>query len=237
MLSSVFMTALSGLALVNAQSTTTPVTGKLGDALVVNNNPIGVTYTATLPGTSVKGSISGTSGSNGTGVNWKVDFSNFPTEGGPFLYHIHDQPVPEDGNCTQTLAHLDPTERGEVPVCDPSQPQTCQTGDLGGKHGSITEDPFSDSYLDIYSATVSGIGAFFGNRSVVVHYANKTRISCANFVLSGSGSSNSTNGTTPNRTSPTTPITPAEPSFTAGASATIASLSMVMAAFAAAAFL
>lgn len=28
-----------------------------------------------------------------------------------------------------------------------------------------------------------GIGAFFGNRSVVVHYANLTRLACANFEL------------------------------------------------------
>ena len=25
----------------------------------------------------------------------------------PLVYHIHDQPVPSDGNCTGTLAHLD----------------------------------------------------------------------------------------------------------------------------------
>ena len=32
-----------------------------------------------------------------------------------------------------------------------------------------------------------GIGAFFGNRSIVFHYANKTRISCANFALVDAG--------------------------------------------------
>ena len=32
-----------------------------------------------------------------------------------------------------------------------------------------------------------GIGAFFGNRSIVFHYANKTRISCANFTLVDAG--------------------------------------------------
>ena len=32
-----------------------------------------------------------------------------------------------------------------------------------------------------------GTGAFFGNRSIVFHYANKTRISCANFALVDGG--------------------------------------------------
>ena len=58
------------------------------------------------------------------------------------VYHIHDQPVPSDGNCTKTLAHQDPTERGEIPPCDPSAPETCQVGDLAGKHGNITSNPF-----------------------------------------------------------------------------------------------
>lgn len=63
----------------------------------------------------------------------------------PFLstvYHIHDAPVPADGNCTGTLAHLDPTQRGEQPPCDSTKPQTCQVGDLAGKHGKITSSPF-----------------------------------------------------------------------------------------------
>jgi len=58
------------------------------------------------------------------------------------VYHIHDQPVPADGNCTKTLAHLDPTQRGEIPPCDPTTPEECQVGDLAGKHGNITTSPF-----------------------------------------------------------------------------------------------
>ena len=42
--------AVTGLALASAQNTPVPgVTGKLGDALVVQGNPAGVTYTAVLP--------------------------------------------------------------------------------------------------------------------------------------------------------------------------------------------
>lgn len=44
------------------------------------------------------------------------------------------------------------------------------------------------SYTDDYAALVPGIGAFFGNRSIVIHYPNKTRITCANFVRVADGS-------------------------------------------------
>ena len=54
------------------------------------------------------------------------------------VYHIHQLPVPSDGNCTGTMAHLDPTQRGELHACEAAAPQTCQAGDLAGKHGNIT---------------------------------------------------------------------------------------------------
>ena len=57
------------------------------------------------------------------------------------VYHIHEKPVPADGNCTGTGAHLDPYKRGETPPCDASKPETCQTGDLSGKHGNLTTSP------------------------------------------------------------------------------------------------
>ncbi|KAL9103790.1 MAG: hypothetical protein Q9163_001199 [Psora crenata] len=122
--------ALSGLSFVTAQSPSgSVVTGKLGDAAVTENNPLGVRYTAVLPETNrttIRGSISATSNANGTGVNFYVDFYGFPSES------------------------------------------------LG---------PFS-------------IGAFFGNRSIVVHTANTTRLTCANFVLTNGTASNTTNVTT-----------------------------------------
>ena len=59
------------------------------------------------------------------------------------VYHIHDQPVPANGNCTATAAHLDPYIRGEIPPCDNTHPETCQVGDLTGKHGNVTVSPFA----------------------------------------------------------------------------------------------
>ncbi|KAH8891011.1 hypothetical protein GQ53DRAFT_594109, partial [Thozetella sp. PMI_491] len=165
---------------------------ELGNATIVENNPPGVAYKAVLPdeafdkdafpdGGNVKGEITAVASPNGIGVRVKVRFSNLPKEGGPFPYHIHVDPVPEDGNCTKTLAHLDPYIRGEDIPCSRNLSQTCQVGDLAGKHGRIDSDPFEASYIEWYASTVDGIGAFFGNRSFVVHFANKTRITCGNF--------------------------------------------------------
>ncbi|CAF3450160.1 hypothetical protein SNK03_000674 [Fusarium graminearum] len=162
------------------------------DAPRVNDNPPGVGFKATLPKESffkdaaidgnVKGYIHAQATDSGQGVKFIVKFSNLPKEGGPFTYHIHVDPVPDNGNCTATLAHLDPFARGEDPPCDAEKPESCQVGDNSGKHGKITSDPFETEYIDYYASTKEGIGAFFGNRSFVLHYANKTRITCANFV-------------------------------------------------------
>ncbi|OWP05728.1 hypothetical protein B2J93_846 [Marssonina coronariae] len=194
------------LRLASAQSTTEPITGARGNATVVENNPVGKKYTAVLPEKgwnnpedprgNVQGSISAVANPDGVGVTFAVKFENLPTSGGPFLYHIHDAPVPADGNCTKTLAHADPYIRGE-------------TGDLSGKHGQITQDPFVATYSDGYASTVEGIGAFLGNRSFVIHFANKTRITCANFALGATNTSTPTPLPTvsPHPTTTTVPFT------------------------------
>ncbi|TVY34858.1 Cell surface Cu-only superoxide dismutase, partial [Lachnellula subtilissima] len=243
------------LSCVGAQNITT---GALGNATVVSNNPPGVVYAASLPTTefnnpddprgNIKGSVAATANPNGIGVSISVSFSNLPTSGGPFLYHIHDAPVPADGNCTSTLGHLDPFIRGETPACDASLPQTCQVGDLSGKHGKIEQDPFVATYTEDFATTVPGLGSFFGNRSFVIHFANKTRITCANFALAGSisppASSNSScaaNSTTSSggagsSTTPTTG-TGAAPFTGAGAKTVVSMGSLLGAAAAFALFL
>lgn len=50
------------------------------------------------------------------------------------------------------------------------------------------------SYDDFFLSLVPGDKQFIGDRSIVVHYANKTRITCGNLVLAGSNST-STNAT------------------------------------------
>jgi hypothetical protein len=39
------------------------------------------------------------------------------------------------------------------------------------------------SYVDPYLSNVPSSNAFFGNRSIVVHNRNGTRLACANFAL------------------------------------------------------
>ncbi|KAJ8132363.1 hypothetical protein O1611_g1260 [Lasiodiplodia mahajangana] len=180
-------------------------TGQLGDAIIVTNNPAGKQAAAVLPDTpfftsgslngNVKGTVKAASGVDGVGVDFEVSFSNLPTEGGPFTYHIHVDPVDGSGNCTNTLAHLDPFIRGEDPACNSARPETCQVGDLSGKYGKITSDPFTAKFHDNFTSMSEGPGSYFLNRSVVVHFANKTRITCANFaVLDCSAGNATTNG-------------------------------------------
>jgi len=156
------------------------------DAPEVTDSSVGAQYIAEMPATGDQGVIAqivAASLLDGSGVSFSVNINGKTFDGGPFLYHIHDQPVPTNGNCTATLAHLDPYARGEDPPCDSSNPSSCQVGDLSGKHGKIQSLPgFSANYTDKYVSLTPGAPAYFGNRSVVLHFANKTRIACANFV-------------------------------------------------------
>lgn len=89
----VLVATLTGFAVANAAA---PIdgnivpgtTGQLGDAAIVQGNPVGVTYTAVLPDsptTGIRGSIAGTTNANGTGVNFNVNLSGLPDPSlGPF---------------------------------------------------------------------------------------------------------------------------------------------------------
>ncbi|KAF1953333.1 Cu,Zn superoxide dismutase-like protein [Byssothecium circinans] len=175
------LSVLAAATAASAQTTSAPI---------IAENPAGAIFVAELPDkktTTVRGSIQIGSAVDGKGVEVSLSINGLPKEGGPFIYHIHEKPVPADGNCTSTGAHLDPYKRGEVPLCDASRPETCQTGDLSGKHGNITSDPWTQKYSDLYLATLTKDPSYFGNLSIVVHTSNKTRISCANFSLKGNG--------------------------------------------------
>ncbi|KAI9730494.1 MAG: hypothetical protein M1834_005735 [Cirrosporium novae-zelandiae] len=170
-------------------------------APIITNNAVGVTYSAIFPDnseTTIRGYVSGTSASNGTGTNFNVNITGLPdvnTEG-PFMYHIHQNRIPANGNCTAAGAHLDPYLRGESPACDASDPSTCQVGDLSGKHGNITATPWKVTYLDDYLSTTPDTVSFFGNLSLVIHARNLTRIACTNFTLGNVSSSSTTTATT-----------------------------------------
>lgn len=133
---------------------------------------------------SIAGSITGMANPNGTGVLFYVDFSVFPSEPkyGPFAYEISDKPVPSDGNCTKIADQRDPTDQGQYQPCQSTEPDTCQIGDLAGKHGNITSTQFTASYLDLYLSTNPASPCYFGDKSVVIH-TSKTILTCANFTL------------------------------------------------------
>jgi len=227
--------AASLLALAAAQTVENPQ-----PAAAIYDNPVGKHYTCKFEGKGgVIGSLTFTAGSGGKGVDIAVKLSGFVGEVGPFGYHIHDQPVPADGNCTGAKAHLDPYGRGQETPCDKTKPETCQVGDLSGKHGKIPAPTygavmFDASYNDLYASTKEGIGAFLGNRSIVIHRNDTTRLACANIVLESGESehptaspsstyptSNSTNGTISG-----TPAKPTTDLFT-GSAATIGVSSVI----------
>ena len=169
--------------------TYTPVAGP---AQVQSNLPA-ATYVATLPavpfdgltGTVIRGTVTGSSKQGDTGVTFSFNLTGFPnlTQYGTFAYHIHDSPVPSDGNCTSTLAHFDYTNAGEYYACANNQTQNCQTGDLAGKHGRINGTSYNVTYTELYVSTDPSSPYYFGNKSIVFHTVNTTRLTCANFTM------------------------------------------------------
>jgi len=89
MRSSTFLTtALTSISIASAQV----VTGQLGDAIRVANDPAGAAYQAVIPvgkyGT-VQGTVTAVSAGE-QGTQFEIDFSGLPTTGGPFRKsHVH----------------------------------------------------------------------------------------------------------------------------------------------------
>ena len=82
-----FPTLIASVALLSG--TAFAVTGQRGDAAITTHNLLGASYQAVLPEsntTGIRGQITGTSNSNGTGVEFNINFYGFPNEAsnGPF---------------------------------------------------------------------------------------------------------------------------------------------------------
>ncbi|KAI8931971.1 hypothetical protein NX059_010867 [Plenodomus lindquistii] len=188
--------------------------GLLGTATAQTNQP-SATYVATLPdsmfnplvGTVVQGSLQAVGGPGG--VTFTVNLTGLPDQAryGPFNWHIHAMPVPDDGNCTATMAHFDPTNRGELYMCLASRPETCQIGDIASKHGGkiMTPGSFSRTFVDPYLSVEEGSPGFFGGLSFVLHSGNTTRLTCANFELASAAGNASGTSALPSPTSSTLP--------------------------------
>jgi hypothetical protein len=54
-------------------------------------------------------------------------------------------------------------------------------GDLAGKYGKISSDPFTLNVTDQFLSFNPANEGYFLGRSVVIHAANKTRIACAKY--------------------------------------------------------
>jgi len=233
--------------LVALSLTLTIVPSHAEDAPVVDNNST-VTYQADLLDkntTTLRGvlNITGTS----EGVDVVVDFWGFPAPYiGPYAYHIHVGRVPEDGNCSAALGHLDPYNRGMSTPCNYTAPETCQIGDLSGKYGSInssvnSDGHYLDEYTDDYLSTIPGDPAFFGNLSFVVHAANNTRLNCGNFYrLSASTPTPiptpAASTAPPQQPSASLPATTSSPPLFVGAASSVSGVSPVAMLMALAAF-
>ncbi|KAJ6257237.1 Cell surface Cu-only superoxide dismutase [Drechslerella dactyloides] len=262
--STVLAVAVTAATTVSAQ-----VTGALGNAPVTTGNSADILYEASFSSSNVEmGYLNFTGTSDGVGVLVHVCFKGInASQPGPYPYHIHgqytshsDDPFAEmqmqmhirtckrmnehfvvgpNGNCSATGAHLDPFLRNDTVKCDAGAPETCQVGDLSGKHGDIPAGVYDycTSYVDKYLSLVPGNVAFIGNsRSVVIHNINLTRIGCGNIVqgtVKGNGMPTPSNTTYP-PTPPggnggnnvTTIPTPAPPIATGGATSLRASMAL-----------
>ncbi|KAF2234859.1 Cu,Zn superoxide dismutase-like protein [Viridothelium virens] len=168
------------------------------NAPVVTSNPSGAMYLATFPNllnNVIRGRV--VASSSGGYVNYAINIANLPQGAGPFEYHIHEFPVPSNGDCMGTGGHLDPFNRGEQPPCDASQPQSCQIGDLSGKYGKINGTALATNLVDRYTSLTIGSSQFVGNGSFVVHANNGSRIACASFTTYLTGSTSNSTSTSP----------------------------------------
>ncbi|RLV93651.1 Cell surface Cu-only superoxide dismutase 5 [Spathaspora sp. JA1] len=162
------------------------------NAPVSTDSPQGVTYVAKFVPNShsnISGTVEFEAAKNGS-VLVNVDVNGLPSQGGPFPYHIHEKPVPSDGNCTGTLGHLNPFNGSMTSTVAAGK----EAGDLAGKHGNITASPFQTSYVDNYISLNPSNPAYIGGLSVVIHANDNSRLTCAN--ITEEAVVNKSNGTT-----------------------------------------
>ncbi|CUM65592.1 uncharacterized protein PRCAT00003240001 [Priceomyces carsonii] len=155
-----------------------------GKAPKIKKNPKDVVAIADFPfgfDLKVKGNIVFTA-KKGKAVKVHVDMTGLPKSGGPFVYHIHEYLVPEDGDCDAVGDHFNPYNA--PPDCDNQKKDAyCQVGDLSGKHGWIDTSCFETKYVDPYLSLNKKSKSYIVGRSIVFHFANLTKFACADIQL------------------------------------------------------
>lgn len=148
-----------------------------GEAPITSDLIKGDSYVANFDSPNALGQIRFDTLDNSS-ISVHVDVSGLPDAGGPFMYHVHQLPVPADGNCLGTLEHLNPYN-GSVSATEWALKEA---GDLSGKHGAVSGNSINTTYVEPYLSSNPSDPAFFGNLSIVFHLADKTRIACANIT-------------------------------------------------------
>ena len=91
-----------------------------------------------------------------------------------------------NGKCDGAKNVLDPFQRGDKPGCDKKRPQTCQVGDLTGKHGEIPKFQgvisVKQSFQDLYLSFKKEEKSFIGKASVIVKNVKGDKIACGNIM-------------------------------------------------------
>ncbi|ODV79672.1 Cu,Zn superoxide dismutase-like protein, partial [Suhomyces tanzawaensis NRRL Y-17324] len=155
-----------------------------GKAPTITRNPKNAVAVADFPfgfDNHVKGSIVFTAKRRGK-IGVHVDMTGLPPSGGPFYYHIHDHPIPEDGNCDVAGGRFDPYDG--VEDCDSVRNDAyCRVGDLSGKHGWINTTCFETQYTDLFLSLNRKSDSYIVGKSVVFHYENMTSFACSNIEL------------------------------------------------------
>lgn len=150
----------------------------------ITNNPTDVVLRADFPSAfsqNVVGIIQFYS-VNGT-AKVHVDVTGLPKNAGVFQYHIHENPVGEDGDCEATGKHFNPY--GASPDCEAQKDDSlCQVGDLSGKHGLINTTCFETYFYDPYLSLDPSHPQYIGNKAINIHLENLDKLACANIKVS-----------------------------------------------------
>lgn len=131
-----------------------------------------------------------TSLQNSTAVSGAVTIEGLPA--GEYTYHIHEKPVPQNGDCAATGGHYDPYAKKGA-KCTKDTLTDCEVGDLSGKFGKLNftgdkskskdnnKDEVWINYEDPTIKLTKGADGIVG-RSIVIHNPAGDRIACGNIV-------------------------------------------------------